>query len=280
MKLSVTDHDRAAAGMTYAYPVLSRRSRGVSLGVNLNPNRACNWRCIYCQVPGLVRGSGPAIDLQQLEDELRRLLDDVLRGDFMERRVPAGSRRLNDVALSGDGEPTSSPQLGEVVELIGKIMRELELLDSVRLVLITNGSLLHRPPVAAALERISQLGGEVWFKLDSVTPAGLRKINSASIEPDGHIARLRRSAELCTTRIQTCVFAQSGVPPSVEEQDAYLACLRALVRDRVSVRDVLLYTLARPSHQPEAPELSAVTPEWLSEFAAKIEAVGVPVELS
>ena len=53
--LKVTDHDRNAAGLRYVYPVVSRRAGGVSVGINLNPNNACNWRCVYCQVPRLVR---------------------------------------------------------------------------------------------------------------------------------------------------------------------------------------------------------------------------------
>ena len=42
--LSVSDHDRNSAGLTYVYPVISRRAGGVSVGVNLNVNNACNWR--------------------------------------------------------------------------------------------------------------------------------------------------------------------------------------------------------------------------------------------
>jgi wyosine [tRNA(Phe)-imidazoG37] synthetase (radical SAM superfamily) len=56
-RLTVADHDRGSAGLTYVYPVVSRRAGGVSVGINLNVNNACNWRCIYCQVPGLTRGA-------------------------------------------------------------------------------------------------------------------------------------------------------------------------------------------------------------------------------
>ena len=90
-QLTVTDHDRDAAHRTYVYPVVSRRAGGVSVGINLNPNNACNWRCIYCQVPGLTRGTAPAIDLAVLENELRGFLDELLHGDFMQTRVPEGA---------------------------------------------------------------------------------------------------------------------------------------------------------------------------------------------
>ncbi len=61
--LSTTDHSRDGAGLSYVYPVVSRRAGGVSVGINLNTNNACNWRCIYCQVPDLVRGAAPPVDL-------------------------------------------------------------------------------------------------------------------------------------------------------------------------------------------------------------------------
>jgi hypothetical protein len=35
--LTSINHDRNSAGMTYVYPVVSRRAGGVSVGVNLNP---------------------------------------------------------------------------------------------------------------------------------------------------------------------------------------------------------------------------------------------------
>src|SRR5258706_11378459 len=110
MSLTTDNHDRDSAGMTYVYPVVSRRAGGVSVGINLNPNNACNWRCVYCQVPGLVFGNAPAIDLALLETELRGFLQEALHGDWMERCVPEEARRLSDVAFSGNGEPTSSRQ--------------------------------------------------------------------------------------------------------------------------------------------------------------------------
>src|SRR5687768_11026624 len=80
-ELTVSDHRRDAAGLVYVYPVLSRRAGGVSVGVNLNPNNACNWRCIYCQVPDLKRGPAPRINVPQLESELRGLLTEFLAAD-------------------------------------------------------------------------------------------------------------------------------------------------------------------------------------------------------
>lgn len=277
--LSVGDHDRDATGMQYVYAVVSRRAEGVSIGINLNPNNACNWRCVYCQVPDLVRGSAPPIDLERLDRELRALLDDLCKGEFMERRVPEASRRLRDLAFSGNGEPTSSTQLEDALEVAAGARDDFGLRESLPFVLISNGSLVGRAPVAAALERLAELGGELWFKLDAGSDAGLRAASATSVRLSRHLERLRLAAALCPTRVQTCMFARRGEPPAASEVDAYVDALEGLVRDGVPLRGVLLYGLARPSLQPGSEELSALPAAWLEDLGRRIGAF-LPVAVS
>jgi wyosine [tRNA(Phe)-imidazoG37] synthetase (radical SAM superfamily) len=278
--LTPSNHDRDSAGMTYVYPVVSRRAGGVSVGVNLNPNNACNWACVYCQVPELTRGTAPQIDLAQLEAELRAMLGDIVHGDFIQTRVPEGVRRLNDIALSGNGEPTSAREFPQVIELIGRVMADFDLIRKIKLVLITNGSLADRPRVQDGLAKMAALNGEVWFKFDSATASGMRSINQTRISPDKQFERLAVAARLCPTWLQSCVFALDGEPPSDAEQSAYLAAVKRIRQEAVPVQGVLLYGLARPSMQPRASRLSALPADWLNAFADKIRAAGLPVKVS
>ncbi len=278
--LTSRDHDRDSAGMRYVYPVVSRRAGGVSVGVNLNPNNACNWACVYCQVPNLTRGTAPDIDLACLEAELRAMLDAILHGDFMQTRVPEGARRLNDVALSGNGEPTSAQAFPEVIERIGRVLTDFDLAGRIKVVLITNGSLIDRPRVQAGLRQMAALNGEIWFKFDSATAAGMRMINQTRISPEKQFARLALAAHLCATWLQTCMFARDGEPPAEAEQEAYLAAVARIVQERIPVRGVLLYGLARPSLQPQAPRLSALPAAWLEAFADRIRAAGLAVRVT
>ncbi len=278
--LTSRNHDRDNAGMTYVYPVVSRRAGGVSVGVNLNPNNACNWACIYCQVPGLQRGTAPDIDLTRLEAELRTMLDDILHGDFMQTRVPEGARRLNDIALSGNGEPTSAKVFPQAVELIGRVMADLGLTGKIKLVLITNGSLADRPRVQDGLRKMAALNGEIWFKFDSATANGMRTVNQTRITPEKQFERLATAARLCPTWLQTCVFALDGLPPPEAEQAAYLAAVSRIRQQQIPVQGVLLYGLARPSMQPQAGRLAALPAAWLEAFAEKIRAAGLPVKVS
>lgn len=280
IQLTVTDHDRDAAQRTYVYPVVSRRAGGVSVGINLNPNNACNWRCIYCQVPNLKRGAAPAIDLKQLETELTAMLTDILHGDFMQTRVLEGARRLNDIALSGNGEPTSAKEFADVVQLIGRVMKRFDLLGKIKLVLITNGSLITRESVQAGLKRMAKLNGEVWYKLDSATREGMSGINNTRQSLKKTAEHLTLAASLCPTWIQTCVFGLDGAPPSETEQQSYVDFLARLLQQNVVLRGVLLYGIARESHQAEASRLSPLPKAWLMQFAAKIEQLGLPVRVS
>ena len=278
--LTPTNHDRDRVGMTYVYPVVSRRAGGVSLGVNLNPTNACNWACVYCQVPNLVRGTAPPVNLAQLETELRSMLNDIMHGDFMQTQVSEDMRRLNDIALSGNGEPTSAREFDAVIQLLGALLAEFELLGKIKLVLITNGSLIDRKPVQTGLRAMAGLNGEVWFKLDSATAAGMRTTNQTRIAPEKAFERLRSAAGLCPTWLQTCMFALDGAAPSDAEQQAYLNLVRRIRDEQIPVQGVLLYGLARPSMQPQAPRLATLPAAWLEDLAGRIRTAGLPVQVS
>jgi len=279
--LTITDHRRDRLGLNYVYPVISRRAGGLSIGINLNTNNACNWRCIYCQVPRLQRGTAPAVDLDLLEQELCNFLTDVLQGDFYTcYNILPEYRSIQDIAISGNGESTMSIMFDQVVELIGYITRKFGLLGNIKLVLITNGSLIGRPEVRKGIARLSELNGEVWFKLDSATNAGIRRINNAHISKKTIRRNLEIASGLCPTWLQTCVFGLDGKPPSEAEQKAYIQFLSSVLAQGTILKGVMLYGIARPSKQPEAPRLSRLSGEWLEQYAQKISKTGIKVKTS
>ncbi len=280
--LNEADHNRDVSGLRYIYPVVSRRAEGVSLGINLNVNNACNWRCVYCQVPNLTRGTPPPIDLNLLEQELRMFLAEVLHGDFMQRYVAEGDRHLQDIAFSGNGEPTSAKEFPQVLQIVEKVLREFGLLDvgrdkPIKVRLISNGSLLDKPAVIESIRHLATCNGEVWFKLDAGTKAGIARINDVNLNPETHIARLRLCAQACPTFIQTCMFAMDDAPPTEADIEAYLSLIEQ-VKD--VVQGVHLYGLARPSYQAEAPRLSRLTPECLEAVAQRMRQRGFVVHVS
>ncbi len=272
MTLTPRNHDRDAAGLTYVYPVVSRRAGGISIGINLNPNNACNWRCVYCQVPNLRAGRAPAIELARLELELDHMLALARDAHWLEANVPAGARTLRDIAFSGNGEPTSARELEAAIEIAARARESAGLANSCALTLITNGSLTHLSRVRRALSRLAEHGGEVWFKLDAGDDEGLARINSSHTGVERARRNLASCARSCRTWVQTIAFDWGGPSLWGAGLERYCALLNDVSSSGAPLAGVRLYGLARPSHQPEAPHLRALAPEDLEALADTLRA--------
>jgi hypothetical protein len=91
---------------------------------------------------------------------------------------------------------------------------------------------------------------------------------------------LTAAISLCPTWLQTCWFTLDGVPPSRQDEDDYLEFISGLLHDGYRPQGVLLYSLARPSMQAEAPRLSALPEANLQAFADRIVKLGLTVKVS
>lgn len=280
-KLIISNHDRQIAGLKHVYPVMSRRAGGLSIGINFNPNNACNWRCIYCQVPDLKPGNAPEMDFGILAEELRGFLDYVLHGDFYRQyQVEAEQQCIKDIAVSGNGEPTSLKNFAQAIELIGEIAMEKAVFPASRFVLISNGSLLHQAEVQKGLHKLAQYHGELWFKLDSASEQGRKLINNTGQSQQKLYENLIIAANLCPTKLQTCMLHFQSFAWSLSEKQAYLKFLSELRERAIPLQKIMLYSLARQSLQPEAKYLSCVDSEEMEEFATDIKALGYEVSVN
>lgn len=265
--LNFQNHSRYFKDCKYVYPVISRRSRGLSLGINLNLNNACNWRCVYCQVEGLIRGKPDAVDLDILEQELRLMLDWIVNGDFIQEFAPVELRRFNDICMAGNGEPTLSPQFVEVCHLIAKLRNEYKIADEVKTVLITNGSQLHIEAVQQGIGLLKPQNGEIWFKVDRVNPSSINQANQVNLSALSISDRLKVCGELCPTLIQSCWFMVDGIEPDKCEVEDFV---QFVVAHRESIRGVLLYSVARNPALAEGQKVSSVSVDFLAEVAGRI----------
>lgn len=274
-----TDHRRSFADFRYVYPVVSRRSKGVSLGINLNPDKLCNFDCVYCQVDRTTPGSEPEIDLDVLTEELEELLQLVLSGELFQqerfRFVPVALRRLNDIAFSGDGEPTTCPLFFEAVERAAAA-RQRHRLDSVKLVLITNATQLHKPRVRQALDLLRQNNGEIWAKLDAGTQEYYQTIERTTIPLSRIVTNITQAAQQAPLVIQSLFLRLNGVPPSQAEQEAFCDRLNEIVTVGGQIQLVQVYTVAR---RPAEPSVSALSPEEVADLAELVrQRTGLPAE--
>ena len=278
--LTPQDHNRHFSGMRYVYPVMSRRAGGLSIGINFNPNNACNWRCVYCQVPELQRGAAPDMDFDRLQDELTQVLDYVQNGSFFDDfQVPVAQRQIKDLAISGNGESTSLKEFDQAVALIGDTGQKRGLFPDCRFILISNGSLIHQLPVQAGLQTLAQYQGELWFKLDSATREGRELINHCTLSDRQLLENLTIASQLCTTRIQTCMLHYRSAW-SADEQQAYLQLLEQIRLQSIEIAEVLLYSVARPSFQEEATELRSFSLEELETMAEALRNLGYAVKVT
>src|ERR1700677_279798 len=158
------DHRRSYDDFYYVYPVISRRSQGVSIGINLNPDKACNFDCVYCEVDRNVPARRKDVDIDVLRGELGDMPRIYQDGTLFEREPFASSpldwRRLNDIAFSGDGEPTTCPVFEEAVAAAWDVRAELGL-DAAKLVLISDAGCLDRPGVQRGIKRMQAGAHEI-----------------------------------------------------------------------------------------------------------------------
>jgi len=242
------DHRRNFAENLYVYAVVSRRSKGVSIGINLNPDKVCNFDCVYCQVdrktPPLVRD----VDEARLLDELDEMLDLVTTGRLFEherfRQTPPALRRLNDIAFSGDGEPTTCPRFREIVQAVADLKRRRGL-DAVKLVLITNATMFHRPAVREALAILDANNGEIWAKLEAGTEAYYQQIDRTTIPFQRILDNITEAARIRPIVIQALFLRLQGHPPPDAELEAFCERLNDIQKAGGAIQLVQVYTVAR-----------------------------------
>ena len=252
-----SQHERAFEQFRFVYPVLSRRARGISLGVNLNPDKVCNFDCIYCQVDRTSEAETTFVETERLLDELDIGLRLILSGDIYGtqkfRGTPAALRRLNDIAFSGDGEPTTYRNFDELIAECAEVKRQHKL-DDVKMVLITNASMFHREHVERGLEILDQNNGEIWAKLDAGTEKYYQLVDRTTIPLQQILDNITAAAKVRPIVIQALFMRVNGQSPSLAEQEEFCDRLNEIVAAGGKIKLVQVYTVAR------RPAESYVTP--------------------
>ncbi len=276
-----TMHDRNWRNNRYVYPVVSRRSKGISLGINLNPDKVCNFDCIYCSVDRKEPSAITEIDLQVLQSELHDMLEWVRSGEIYKidpfSTIPAPLRRLNDIAFSGDGEPTTAAEFPEACKLAAEL-KEKAGLHEVKLIVISNATMFHRPAVEQALGFLDQHQGEIWAKLDAGTPEYFDLVDRSPVSFDRILENIHRCALIRPTVIQSLFMKVHDEVPSAKEIAAYAERLFDIRSAGGKLKLIQLYTVARQTTE------AYVAPLNLSELTAisgqvKEKLNDVPIEV-
>ena len=252
-------HERRFEANRFVYPVISRRSGGLSIGVNLNPDKVCNFDCVYCQVDRTRRGETRFVETGALLAELDGMLRSVASGGLFEtekfRGTPGPLRRLRDIAFSGDGEPTVHENFDAVVAACADVKRQHGLAE-VKMVLITNASLLDRPHVRRGLEILDANAGEIWAKLDCGTDEHYRRVARTAVPFEQILENITTAAKARPLVIQSLFMRLDGRPPADAELAAYCDRLSEIVAAGGSLKLVQVHTVARRPAEPGVEPLS------------------------
>jgi wyosine [tRNA(Phe)-imidazoG37] synthetase (radical SAM superfamily) len=272
-RLDYKDHRRELDENRYVYAVLSRRAGGLSIGVNLNRDKVCNFDCPYCQVDRTSPGGPSRVEVGSLVAELEELLRRVAAGELWTQppfdTVAPALRRVVDVAFAGDGEPTTPREFPAAA----RAARELRdrLVPGVPLRLLTNATLFHEERVRAALREFDDL----WCKLDAGTEGHFQMVNGTRLPFTRILDNLLLVARERPIVVQSLFPALEGVGPDDAEIAAWVERMREIVARGGRIDHVQVYTVVRPPSDPRCGPLDA---ERLDAIAARARAGGLEAE--
>jgi len=245
------DRPRDFLGNRYVYAVISSRARGLSLGVNVNPDKKCNFDCSYCEVDRRQPVRESILDVDVMAAELRKTISYIQSGKLVDRpwyqALPAEIQQLRQVALSGDGEPTLAPNFVEVVQAV---VRVRALGGFFKVVLYTNGTGLDQPHVLQGLDLLTK-SDEIWIKLDGGTQSFIDKVNRPDLPLEKILANILLVGRQRPVIIQSLFPAIHGEEPPFEEIREYALRLKELKAGGAQISMVQIYSAARPGVNAE-----------------------------
>ncbi len=263
----------------FVYVVVSPRAHGLSVGVNMNPDKRCNFDCVYCEVnreiPARDRQLDVGVMMQELDHTLGLALDGRLHALPGFQSLPAELLQLRHVALSGDGEPTLCPNFCEAVQAIVHL-RALSKYPFFKLVLVSNATALDQPGVVAGLHTLTPQD-EIWLKLDAGTQAYFSRVDRPTVEFGKVLENILRLGKQRPIVIQSLFASFNGEEPPTDEIDQYVERLRELKEGGARISFVQVYSAMRPTMHPECGHLPLKS---LSRIAHAVRAgTGLTVEV-
>jgi wyosine [tRNA(Phe)-imidazoG37] synthetase (radical SAM superfamily) len=256
----------------FVYLTISPRARGLSIGVNLNPDRKCNFDCIYCEVDRTAPVTDAEIDCDvaaaELEQTLRLIQSGSLRLLRPYHNLPQNLLELRHVALSGDGEPTMCPKFLETVEAIVHV-RARGFHPFFKIVVITNASGLDRPEVQAGLMLLTPRD-EIWAKLEVGTQQFMDKLNRADVPVEKIIENILLTARRRPVIIQSLFCEVGGTVPSTGEVEEFAQRLLDLKSRGAQIPLVQIYSATRPTPHSNVGHLPLKTLSDIAETVRRI----------
>ena len=258
MRQTAFGYPRDFSDNRFVYTVVSPRAHGLSVGVNMNPDKQCNFDCLYCEVDRSTPPTETRLNVPVMAAELRKTLSDVMLGKLRERpwyqHLPDELLQLRHVALSGDGEPTLAPNFADALEAVVHV-RALGEFPFFKIVLLTNAAGLDQPQVQAGLTHLTK-SDEIWAKLDGGSEQYLNTLaRPQGISLDKILSNILLTAKRRPVVIQSLFPAIKGNEPPLVEIEEYAHRLKELREAGAQIKLVQIYSATRPMKRPECSHL-------------------------
>ncbi|MDR0569501.1 MAG: hypothetical protein LBG87_09895 [Spirochaetaceae bacterium] len=254
MEIGSVENHRVREGGALVYPVYSRRSQGLSLGINVFPDRKrCSFNCPYCEV--FPFETKIRFSLELMETTLRRELT----------RITAQGIAVKDICFSGNGEPTMAPEFPAALETVLRI-RDASA-PAASAVVITNGTGLLNKRLFDLLSCAADHGLKLWIKLDAGTESWYRVMNRSATPYQSLLDAAREFVSRSPATLQTMRCKVNGQAPSQEEREAWEKLVTELAGGS-KVERVQLYGKARAA--PEDPLAEPLSQETLEQYAQSL----------
>ncbi len=263
----------------FVYVVVSPRAHGLAMGINMNPDKKCDFDCVYCEVNRESPSRDQALDVPVMVAELEQTMQMALEGKLRQlpqfQTLPAELLQLRHVVFSGEGEPTLCPNFREAVEAVSHL-RALGRFPFFKLVLATNASGLDLPQVQAGLHSLTPRD-EIWTKLDGGTLDYITRIDRPQVPLEKVLANVLLVARQRPVVIQSLFPRFKGEEPPLEEIEAFVERLRGLKEAGAQISLVQIYSALRPTMDPDCGHLPLKT---LSRIAQRVRVgTGLRVEV-
>ena len=241
----------------FVYTVISPRARGLSIGINMNPDRYCNFDCVYCEVNRSAPAADQKLEIGVMAEELDKTLFLVRSGRIREnaayRELSDELLQLRHVALSGDGEPTLCGNFAEAVQVVVHA-RARQPHSFFKLALITNGTGLDLRPVQESLQYFTH-DDEIWIKLDAGTQSHMDRVNRGRVPLEKVIANTLLVGRQRPVIIQSLFPLVAGQEPLPQEIDEYIMRLNDLKNGGARISLVQIYSATRPTAKSDCGHL-------------------------
>jgi len=247
-------------------PIHSRRL-GTSLGINLGPNdgKTCTFDCLYCEAGYNAQGAGTTGIPSR--EQVRERLDAKLGA------MRDAGEQLDVITFSGNGEPTIHPDFAGIID--DTIALRDKYYPEVKISVLTNSTMTHRPGVAEALRRVDNN----ILKLDSAVEGTMRALDrpvQGFFSVDFVVSNLGQFAG--TGIIQTMLTRGEHDGTTVDntttkEIDALIEAYR-----RIRPREIMIYSIDRRTPEQSLEHIGA---DKLRSIADRIgRETGIPVQLT